>query len=132
MEGGGMDQKEVIVMCELPGCMGLIPGAGGASKAVVPERAAEVVKGPGRLGGTRGGRPGGEDSGVEGDVRVSRGGHGGGGGSMGGGGAHAQGGVLIRGEGQAIAVTFGIVSAEQGVGRAGGSEQAREGRGEGL
>ena len=38
MEGGGMDHKEVIVMCELPGCMGLIPGAGGASKAVVPER----------------------------------------------------------------------------------------------
>ena len=68
MEGGGMDHKEVIVMCELPGCMGLIPGAGGASKAVVPERAAEVVKGPGRLGGTRGGRPGSEDSGVEGDV----------------------------------------------------------------
>jgi hypothetical protein len=35
-------------------------------------------------------------------------------------------------DGKAIAVTFGIVSAEQGVGRAGGSEQAREGRGEGL
>jgi hypothetical protein len=51
---------------------------------------------------------------------------------MGRGGAHAQGGVVIRGEGQAIAVTFGIVSAEQDVGRAGSSEQAREGRGEGF